>query len=119
MSAGTARRLAADAHLIPAVSGGRGEVLDLGRKQRLFSPAQKLAFAERDDGCAWGGCPHPPAYTHAHHIRWWDRDTGRTDLDNGILLARTITTGPTTSGARVKTASHSARWASSRSPLGH
>ncbi|WP_426515243.1 hypothetical protein ACPPVQ_11575 [Diaminobutyricibacter sp. McL0618] len=44
VSAGTAHRLAADAHLIPAVSGGRGEVLDLGRKQRLFSPAQKLAF---------------------------------------------------------------------------
>jgi Domain of unknown function (DUF222) len=86
VSAGTARRLAADAQLIPIVLGGNSEVLDLGRKQRLFSPAQKHAFAERDGGCAWTGCPHPPGYTQAHHIRWWDRDTGRTDLDNGILL---------------------------------
>ena len=86
ISASTARRLAADAHLIPMVLGHASEVLDLGRKQRLFSPAQKHALAERDGGCAWTGCPHPPAYTQAHHIRWWDRDTGPTDLDNGILL---------------------------------
>ncbi len=81
VTASTARRLAADANVIPLVLGGNSEVLDLGRKQRLFSPAQKLAFAERDGGCAWTGCPHPPAYTQAHHIRWWDRDVGRTDLD--------------------------------------
>ncbi|WP_345761627.1 DUF222 domain-containing protein [Diaminobutyricibacter sp. McL0608] len=86
VSAGTARRLAADANVIPMVLGGNSEVLDLGRKQRLFSPAQKHALAERDDGCAWTGCPHPPSYAQAHHIRWWDRDTGPTDLDNGILL---------------------------------
>ncbi|NEN06620.1 DUF222 domain-containing protein [Diaminobutyricibacter tongyongensis] len=86
VSAATARRLAADANLIPMVLGRDSEVLDLGRKQRLFSPAQKHALAERDGGCAWTGCPHPPSYTQAHHIRWWDRDTGPTDLKNGILL---------------------------------
>ena len=86
VSAGTARRLAADANLIPIVLGGNSEVLDLGRSKRLFNPAQKQALAERDDGCAWTGCPHPPSYTQAHHLRWWDRDTGPTDLDNGILL---------------------------------
>ncbi|NEN07470.1 DUF222 domain-containing protein [Diaminobutyricibacter tongyongensis] len=86
VSGATARRLAADANLIPMVLGRDSEVLDLGRKQRLFSPAQKHALAERDGGCAWTGCPHPPSYTQAHHIRWWDRDTGPTDLKNGILL---------------------------------
>jgi hypothetical protein len=86
VSAGTVRRMAADAHLIPAVLGSHSEVLDLGRKQRLFSRAQKLALAERDGGCAWNGCPHPPSYTEAHHIHWWDNDRGNTDLDNGILL---------------------------------
>ncbi len=86
VSAGTARRLAADANLIPLVLGRGSEVLDLGRSKRLFSPAQKHALAERDGGCAWTGCPHPPAYTQAHHIRWWDRDTGPTNLNNGILL---------------------------------
>ena len=86
VSAGTARRLAADAHLIPVVLGQESEVLDLGRRDRLFSTGQKRALAERDGGCAWAGCPHPPGYTQAHHIRWWHRDTGPTDLSNGILL---------------------------------
>jgi hypothetical protein len=86
VSAGTVRRMAADAHLIPIVLGTDSEVLDLGRKHRLFNRAQKLALAERDGGCAWTGCPHPPSYTEAHHIRWWDSDHGATDLNNGILL---------------------------------
>ena len=86
VSAATARRLAVDANLIPAVLGGHSEVLDLGRAKRWFSTAQKHALAERDDGCAWAGCPHPPRYTEAHHIRWWHRDTGPTNLANGILL---------------------------------
>ncbi|HEV7907524.1 MAG TPA: DUF222 domain-containing protein, partial [Pseudonocardiaceae bacterium] len=79
VSAGTVRRMAADAHLIPMVLGTDSEVLDLGRKHRLFNRAQKLALAERDGGCAWTGCPHPPSYTEAHHIRWWDSDHGATD----------------------------------------
>jgi hypothetical protein len=86
VSADTVRRMAADAHLIPVVLGTDSEVLDLGRTHRLFSRAQKLALAERDGGCAWTGCPHPPSYTEAHHIHWWDSDHGRTDLNNGILL---------------------------------
>jgi hypothetical protein len=86
VSAGTVRRMAADGHLIPVVLGTDSEVLDLGRTHRLFSRAQKLALAERDGGCAWTGCPHPPSYTEAHHIRWWDTHHGPTDLKNGILL---------------------------------
>jgi hypothetical protein len=88
VSAGTVRRMAADAHLIPVVLGTDSEVLDLGRTHRLFSRVQKLALAERDGGCAWTGCPHPPSYTEAHHIRWWDSDHGPTNLANGILLCR-------------------------------
>jgi uncharacterized protein (DUF779 family) len=68
VSAGTIRRMAADSHIIPVVLGTDSEVLDLGRSHRLFSRAQKLALAERDGGCAWTGCPHPPSYTEAHHI---------------------------------------------------
>lgn len=86
ISAGAARRLAADARIIPMVLGDQSEVLDLGRSRRLFSRSQKLALAERDGGCAWPGCPHPPGYTEAHHIRWWDAHAGPTDLGNGILL---------------------------------
>jgi hypothetical protein len=39
LPAGVVRRLACDADLIPAVYGGRGEVLDVGRTRRLVTPA--------------------------------------------------------------------------------
>ncbi len=85
ISAGTARRMAGEAGITPAVLGGPSEVLDFGKTRRLFTTAQKLAFGERDGGCAFGGCTAPPSYTEAHHIIWWS-DVENTDFDNGILL---------------------------------
>jgi 5-methylcytosine-specific restriction protein A len=84
VSASTIRRMAADAQLIPCVLGGDSEILDWGRRKREFTRAQKLALSERDGGCAF--CGLPPSMTAAHHIRWWARDAGPTDLDNGVLL---------------------------------
>lgn len=89
ISAGTVRRMAADARLIPAVLAGGSHVLDFGRSRRLFTTAQRRALAERDGGCAWPGCPHPPSYTEAHHLHWWNAHRGDTDLNNGILLCTT------------------------------
>ncbi len=84
VSAQAARRLAADAELIPCVLGGESEILDWGRAKRLFTRAQKLALGERDGGCA--GCGAPLTWCHVHHLRWWERDRGPTDLSNGVLL---------------------------------
>ncbi|MUN08949.1 DUF222 domain-containing protein [Agromyces luteolus] len=84
ISATTARRMSADAELIPMVLGGEGLPLDLGRSARLFSRPQRLALAERDGGCA--SCGQNIAYVDAHHIRWWERDAGPTDLANGVML---------------------------------
>ncbi|GGI45872.1 5-methylcytosine-specific restriction protein A [Agromyces flavus] len=84
ISATTARRLSADAELIPTVMGGDGVPLDLGRSARLFTRAQRIALAERDGGCA--SCGQNIAYVDAHHIRWWERDIGPTDLSNGVML---------------------------------
>jgi hypothetical protein len=84
VSVSTARRMAADAQVIPCVLGGDSEILDWGRAKRLFTPAQKLALVERDGGCAH--CGLPPGMTVVHHLRWWKRDAGPTDLSNGILL---------------------------------
>ena len=86
ISVSTARRVAADAHIIPIVLGTQSQVLDLGRAARLFTPAQKLAITDRDGGCAAPGCTSPPTWTEVHHIKWWHRDTGPTNLSNGILL---------------------------------
>ncbi len=84
LPAAAVRRLAVEAQLIPCVLGGESEILDWGRAKRLFTPAQKLALLERDGGCA--RCGAPAAQAVAHHIRWWERDTGPTDLGNGVAL---------------------------------
>lgn len=81
--AGEARRMAAEAGIIPMVLGGASQVLDLGREARLFTKAQKLALIERDGGCA--KCGAPPSWCDAHHIRSW-ADGGATDLTNGVML---------------------------------
>ncbi|WP_454112887.1 DUF222 domain-containing protein [Microbacterium maritypicum] len=84
VSIGSARRMAAGGGVIPCVLGGDSEILDWGREKRLFTRGQRLALAERDGGCAM--CGLPPEMTKAHHIRWWKRDHGPTDLSNGVLL---------------------------------
>ncbi|WP_438854381.1 HNH endonuclease signature motif containing protein [Agromyces sp. M3QZ16-3] len=84
ISPATARRMAADADIIPAVLGGESLPLDLGRAARLFTKAQRLALGERDGGCA--SCGQNIGYVEAHHIDWWERDAGPTDLSNGVLL---------------------------------
>jgi hypothetical protein len=87
VSVGAARRMAAGGGVIPCVLGGDSEILDWGRERRLFTKAQRLALVERDGGCAM--CGLPPEMTKAHHIRWWKRDHGPTDLSNGVLLCET------------------------------
>jgi hypothetical protein len=85
ISASTARRIACDAGIIPAVLGGASEILDLGRSERLARPAQRRALAIRDGGCAAPGCDRPPQWTQAHHIDPW-MPYGRTDLNNLVLV---------------------------------
>ncbi len=63
-------------------------VVDVGRKQRLFTARQRIALAVRDGGCLWPDCDRPPSWAEAHHINQWARDNGRTDLADGILLCR-------------------------------
>ncbi|WP_433585095.1 DUF222 domain-containing protein [Microbacterium hydrocarbonoxydans] len=84
ISVSACRRMAASGGVIPAVLGATSEILDWGREKRLFTRAQRLALVERDGGCVM--CGLPPEMTKAHHLRWWARDAGPTDLGNGVLL---------------------------------
>ena len=65
-----------------------GACLDLGREERLFTAKQKAVLAIRDGGCLDPDCTRPPSWTEAHHIDHWQRDDGRTDIADGILLCR-------------------------------
>ena len=81
----TVRRLACDAKIIPAVLGGHGQVLDVGRARRLIDGPLRRALVLRDKGCAWPGCDRPPRWTDGHHLQHWI-DGGPTSLNNAVLL---------------------------------
>nr|WP_238338160.1 HNH endonuclease signature motif containing protein [Pedococcus badiiscoriae] len=85
LAAETVRRLACDASVIPVVLGSHGEVLDLGRNVRLFTPAQTRRLWLRDGGCTFPGCDAPPSWTDGHHLVHW-ADFGSSDLTNAALL---------------------------------
>ncbi|MFD4421419.1 DUF222 domain-containing protein [Agromyces sp. NPDC058484] len=86
ISVDTVREMAMSAGIAPLYMAEGCERVQLGRSRRLFSSAQKAVLVARDGGCAWPGCHRPPSHTQAHHIRWWNRDDGSTDLENGIML---------------------------------
>jgi hypothetical protein len=85
VSAATINELACDSGVRTLVLGDHGEPLHLGRTERLFSPAQRLALAARDGGCIWKGCHAPPGWCHAHRVVEYAQG-GATDVDNGVLL---------------------------------
>jgi hypothetical protein len=84
ISPGAARRLACQAGIIPAVLGGTSQVLDLGRKSRFYTEAQRIAKTIEVGGCQIDGCQEPPGRTHLHHPTRWV-DGGETNRD-GIML---------------------------------
>ncbi|MCP8999573.1 13E12 repeat family protein [Pseudarthrobacter sp. RMG13] len=82
VAATTLRKLACDADIIPVLLGTHGEILDLGRKARLFTAAQRLALTARDQGCTFPNCTIPAPWCEAHHITYWSHH-GPTNVSNG------------------------------------
>jgi hypothetical protein len=69
------------------VTNDDGEALYLGLSKRLFSPAQKrILIAKAGGRCEFPGCTTPAPFLEAHHVAWFDRDGGRTDIGNGVML---------------------------------
>ena len=85
VDATTLELLACTATIRAALLAPNGALLDLGRSQRLATPAQKTALLARDGGCVIPGCTIPGDACDAHHVQWWTRG-GPTNLDNLALL---------------------------------
>lgn len=68
-----------------ALLGSNGEPLRLGRRQRLYTRAQRRALAARDGGCITPGCWKPSGMCEAHHTTPWV-EGGVTNVDEGVLL---------------------------------
>ncbi|MBX2879820.1 MAG: HNH endonuclease [Granulosicoccus sp.] len=80
----TIRRLCCDGSVVPLIEDDDGNVLNVGRKQRIVPTAIRRALHARDGGCAFPGCSHT-RFLDAHHIRHWAHN-GETSLENTLLL---------------------------------
>jgi hypothetical protein len=83
----TGLRLACDAAVARVVMRGESEVLDLGRRRRVVSPALRRAIVLRDRGCVFPGCRRDARWCDVHHCVPWELG-GATDLANCLLLCR-------------------------------
>ncbi|HEX3706047.1 MAG TPA: DUF222 domain-containing protein [Mycobacteriales bacterium] len=82
----TARMLACDAGIIPAVLRGASETLDLGRSTRTWTRAQRRAAKLRANGhCESPKCQASIQRCDLHHQHHWAHG-GKTDLNNAIYL---------------------------------
>ena len=82
----TAERLACNGKIALKVTDAGGEILYLGRSQRLASRAQRRALRLRDTTCVFPGC-HQTTHLDAHHTTPWSHG-GPTDIDGLALLCR-------------------------------
>ncbi|PPF37618.1 hypothetical protein C5E05_07855 [Pseudoclavibacter sp. AY1H1] len=80
-----AAQVVCDGFIRIAITDTNGEILDLGRKQRLFTTAQRRAVATRDRQCRAPGCSAPVRWCEVHHALPWS-EGGPTDAKDGILL---------------------------------
>lgn len=82
---GQLRRICCDAGLVPVVLGSASEILDVGREERLVTPAIRRTLSIRDGGCVFPRCEVADFECEAHHVvPWWDG--GETSLGNLALL---------------------------------
>jgi hypothetical protein len=63
--------------------------LDLQHRARFYSKKQNEVLATMFGGCAWGDggggqCDRPPSWTESHHVNFWKRDHGETNIKLGI-----------------------------------
>jgi hypothetical protein len=77
--------LSCSARLRKVALDRNGAVLDLGRAQRLASPAHKRVLLARDGGCVLPGCAVPGQFCDVHHVIAW-ADGGPTDIANLALV---------------------------------
>jgi hypothetical protein len=70
-------------HVRRVVVDDDGVVIDMGRKRRLFTGAARTAVKLMEHHCGHLGCTVSSSHADIDHMDEWDRDDGRTDVDNG------------------------------------
>jgi len=81
----TVRQTACDSSITRIILGPDSEILDVGRKTRVWSPPQRRAIIARDRHCQAKGCDRDPRWCDIHHTDHW-ADHGETNITKRILL---------------------------------
>ncbi|HSB85490.1 MAG TPA: HNH endonuclease [Ilumatobacteraceae bacterium] len=83
----TIRRMACCADIIvPVITAANGINLHLGRARRLASPDQVRALRAMYQCCAIPGCPTRFDKTQIHHVKFFGKHNGGTDIDDELPL---------------------------------
>ncbi len=83
----TLSMIACDCSITRIIFGPDSQVLDVGRKTRIWTPAQRRAITARDRHCQGPGCRTKPQHCDIHHQDHWATG-GTTTIDKGKLLCR-------------------------------
>lgn len=82
-------RAALAGHVRRAVVDSDRVVIDLGRRQRLFTGSARQAAKLLVRRCEHAGCELPADWCDVDHDTEWSRDHGATDQTNATVLCRT------------------------------
>ena len=74
-----------DPEITNLLMGQGQEILNVGRTQRLFTPAQRKILFARDLGCCFPDCTIPAPWAEAHHVLPW-QEGGESNISNAALL---------------------------------
>jgi hypothetical protein len=85
----TIRRMGCDGDLVGIVLDDLGIPLAVGRAQRLATREQRQALRAMYRTCAFPGCTVPFDWCRIHHVNWWTRHHGATNLDNLVPICAT------------------------------
>lgn len=89
-------------HVRRVVIGSDSVVLDMGRKQRLFTGARQTAVHLSHDHCYWLGCPVPSTRCQSDHLAEFNGPRrGRTEPSNGAPACGPHNRHKTTAGFTV------------------
>jgi hypothetical protein len=80
ISISTVERELCDRGTVPIHFDTDGQIVNVGREQRLYTSRQRTGIGARDGGCLFPGCDRPPSWCEVHHINEWHQDHGRTDI---------------------------------------
>ena len=85
LTADSVRRLACDGRLQVITENPDGTPIGIGRASRTVPAWLRRQVLHRDQGCRFPGCPGRHLL-QAHHLKFWVRDQGRTDLEGLIAV---------------------------------